>query len=253
MKVELISYTPDALNLLLRTKGTRLSHNDDPAKWSAKKKQEHLDYMRDTIQSSWEFVDYVFSISEVTRAFTHQIVRTRTGSYAQEAMRVIDARDHDVIMPETVAGDLGASAMWDATKKYILGGYGTLIDKGIPAQDARGILPTNISTSICAKFNLRTLSDTGKLRLCTRVQGEYQRVFRDMRKLVVEVHPWADEFIQVHCVALGTCAFPRYGKKECQHYDPRMDLDALKAETKAKFWAKPIQEAAPIAKDGKAM
>lgn len=34
-----------------------------------------------------------------------------------------------------------------------------------------------------------------------------------MRRKVIEVWPWAEEFIQVHCVAHGVCAFPNY--KEC--------------------------------------
>ena len=47
MKVELISYTDDAVNLLLFTKNTRLMNDDDAytqiADWSEEKKQEELD------------------------------------------------------------------------------------------------------------------------------------------------------------------------------------------------------------------
>ena len=43
MNVELLSHTQDALNLLLRTKVTRLKQDDDPAQWSEQKKKEHLD------------------------------------------------------------------------------------------------------------------------------------------------------------------------------------------------------------------
>ena len=85
MKVKLISYTQDALELLLLTKNTRLANDglltlDDIKGWSHDKKMQHIGYMRDTIQSSWEFVDYTFKISGVSRAFTHQLVRTRTAS-----------------------------------------------------------------------------------------------------------------------------------------------------------------------------
>ena len=131
-------------------------------------------------------------------------------------------------------------------------------------------------TKIMVKFNLRTLSETSKLRLCARAQDEYQRVFRLMREAVVAVHPWTDQLLQVHCVAVGTCAFPRWGSKvidaelnsgdllgnpgkdkshyQCPHYDPRMDLTNLKKETKLRFWsAKEIAQANPVAKDGMAM
>lgn len=249
MKVTLLSCTPDAMNLLLRTKNTRLKFSSDPATWSEAQRAEHLSYMRDTIQSSWEMVDYVFQIEGVSRAFTHQLVRTRTGAYAQESQRTIDARDNPVVAPGL--HDLNAVEIWTDAVDAALGAYSKMVDAGVPPQDARGILPTNISTSIVAKFSLRTLSDMAKVRLCTRTQGEYQSVFREMRDLVIAEHPWAKDFINVHCVSVGTCAFPRYGKVECPLYDPRMDLEALRAETAAKFETVRF-EAKPKAAGGKA-
>lgn len=251
MKVELVSHTPDALNLLLKTKNTRLSHDSDPSTWTDAQRAEHLEYMRDTIKSSWEMIDYVFEISGVTRVFTHQLVRTRTGSYAQQAMRVVDARDFDVLLPATVV-EKGVPGLWGEAELHMRHAYGHLIDNGVPAQDARGLLPNNVLTNIMAKFNLRTLHDMAKLRLCTRTQGEYQDVFREMRRLVLEVHPWAEGFMEVHCVATGTCAFPRYGKEECPVYLPEMDNTAVREKAKQIFWAT-RHEAAPVAKDGKAM
>lgn len=253
MKVSLISFTPDALTLLLRTKNTRLTFDSDPDAWSHAKRMEHLEYMRDTIKSSWEFIDYVFQIEGVTRAFTHQLVRTRTGSYAQQAMRVVDAREQPVECPPSIASDPGRREIWDGGVQDVMSVYGTLVDSGAPIQDARGILPTHITTSIMAKFNLRTLHEMAKLRLCTRTQGEYQDVFRAMRELVVAEHPWAAEFIEVHCVATGTCAFPRYGKESCPVYFPALDNDSVREEAARRFWSGERHEAAPVARGGKAM
>jgi thymidylate synthase ThyX len=62
-----------------------------------------LDYISKTIRSSWEFVDYTFQITGVTRAFTHQFVRTRTGSYAQQSQRSVDMSSGiEVRMPNSV-------------------------------------------------------------------------------------------------------------------------------------------------------
>ena len=84
MKVKLVNYTQDAKDLLIFTKNTRLLNVEDAYQeikdWPEDKKQAELDYMLQTIKSSWEFVDYTFEIRDVTRAFTHQFVRTRTGS-----------------------------------------------------------------------------------------------------------------------------------------------------------------------------
>jgi len=249
MKVELISFTPDALTLLLRTKGTRLSHANNPARWADEKRLAHLEYMRDTIQSSWEFVDFVFRIDGVTRAFTHQLVQTRTGSYAQQSMRASDVRFNDVQIPPAVAADGNKMRIWEDVSDAAKTAYAMLIDDGVPVQDARGLLPTAITGDIIAKLNLRTLSDMAKTRLCTRTQGEYQDVFRAMRDAVIAVYPWAANFMEVHCVATGTCAFPRYGKDHCRVYSPLMDNTAVKEEARKVFWAM-RQEACPVAVDG---
>jgi hypothetical protein len=80
-------------------------------------------------------------------------------------------------------------------------------------------------------------------------------VFRAMREEVIKVHPWVSDFkfIEVNCVATGTCAFPRYGKVSCHIYDPRMDLAEVQADTYKRFWLKEKQVAVPVAKDGKTM
>jgi flavin-dependent thymidylate synthase len=249
--VTLLSHTPDALALLLRTKNTRLAHDDEPANWSIEKQLEHLAYMRDTIKSSWEFVDYTFELRNVSRVFTHQLVRTRNGSYAQESQRTIDASGRATYIPDGLSE--AATEEFESFSAHAMDVYTWLQKIGVQNQDARGILPNNILTSIIAKFSLRTLHEMAKVRLCVRTQGEYQDVFRSMRDQVIAIHPWAEDFIQVHCVSEGTCAFPRYGKKECPFYDPRMDLDALKQETAVKFWDGTRHVANPIAKNGRTM
>lgn len=255
MNVKLLDFTQDALSLLLRTKNTRLKFESDPATWTDAQRAEHLSYMRDTIKSSWEFVAYTFEISGVTRAFTHQLVRTRTGVYAQESQRTVDVRDNPVLMPESVLAFERQRSYWQKAQAESVEAYTRMIEQGIPVQDARGILPTNMTTSIVAKFSLRTLHEMAKVRLCTRTQGEYQQVFREMRRLVIEQHPWVAEhrFIEVHCVSEGTCAFPRFGQTSCNFYDPRMNQRVVKEITFQKFWSEAPQVAVPVAKNGKTM
>jgi flavin-dependent thymidylate synthase len=252
MNVELLSYTPDALNLLLRTKGTRLAHTDDPAAWTPEAKQQHLDYMRDTIKSSWEFVDYTFRISEVTRAFTHQLVRTRAGSYAQESQRTVDVRDHQ--WNPLRSGDYTQKAVHDEYMRDAIDAYAAEVDEGIPVQDARELLPTGIHTSIIAKFDLRTLSHMAEVRLCVRTQGEYQEVFRAMKARVVGVHDWAEPFIRVGCALDGICRFPRYTACPIQPltYNARPEHQQAVA-TIAEAAERIRHEATPVARAGKTM
>lgn len=236
MKVTLIDYTRDAMSLLLRTKNTRLTEVSDPDAWDDEKRQAELDYMRDTIKSSWEFVDFTFEIEGVTRAFTHQLVRTRTGSYAQQSMRAADFSAADVVMPGQ-DNNLASLIVWAAAANRVQMAYTDMVALGMSLQDARGILPINVSNNIIAKFNLRTLHEMAKVRLCTRTQGEYQEVFRAMRQAVIDLYPWTSDFLDVHCVATGTCAFPRYGKTSCPVYLPEMDVTETKRKAAAVFWA----------------
>jgi flavin-dependent thymidylate synthase len=198
MKVKLVNYTQNAKDLLLFTKNTRLMNVEDAyeeiANWPEDKKQAELDYMLQTIKSSWEFVDYTFEIRDVTRAFTHQFVRTRTASYAQQSQRTVDMQGFSYTTPKRIEENLKANLIYDYCMKLVNKAYQDL-RAYVPAEDARGILPTNIHTNIVAKFNLRTLHETAKSRLSPRAQGEYQEVFKKMVECIVEVHPWAEPFL----------------------------------------------------------
>lgn len=215
LSVQLIDYTgagsPDparaAANLLVFTKQTRLKmEQDQMARVAAMTDDEieaELTYMANTIPSSWEFVDYTFLINNVTRAFTHQFVRTRTGSYAQQTMRVLDVNGWTYGTGPTIKDDesehkgIGTQAeLYHDTMATLAATYDELIENGIAIEDARGILPTNIHTNIVAKFSLRTLADTARKRASGRTQGEYRAVMNAMLAEVIRVHPWATLFLE---------------------------------------------------------
>jgi len=198
MKVSLISYTPAAAELLIFTKGTRLGVDaarlDEIKAWSTEQKMEELAYMANTIPSSWEFVDYTFAIEGVSRAFTHQFVRNRHGSYAQQSLRVVSVEQgYEFLMPQRLSTTERETV--NAVNRRILDAYAMLLASGVATEDARSILPTNISTNIVAKFNLRTMSELAKSRTGGRTQGEYIEVMGAMCDEVIHVHPWAEQFL----------------------------------------------------------
>jgi len=279
-KVEIIDFNPRALDLLLFTKATRLKGERtmaDIAAWPHEKKLEELAYMRDTIKSSWEFCDYVFLLSNVSRVFTHQFVRTRTmagvddpafgapeanaavASFAQEAQRTIDASGNGYSIPAGAKRPGFYEDVYAVNERTYL----DLLSFGENYQDARSALSNGITTSIVAKISLRVLSDMAQVRLCTRAQGEYQQVFRRMRAEVYKVHPWTRGWIEVYCVNQGTCCFPRYKACPIQQYVFNPDTGEsfggfaavgtrTRDEIKA-IWEETTHEANPVAKDGKTM
>ena len=273
MKVTLIRYTPDALELLVGTKTTRL-RGRRPEEMSKDELYEHFQYMLSTIRSPFDFVDYIFHIENVSKNFTHQLVRTRTGSYQQESSRAVEVTS--VVRPEAFEYPTQPAQIDDWRRDDLArtfddaiasagAYYRELIASGAALGDARAVLPSNMATNIDAKFSLRTLSDMAKTRLCRRTQGEYQTVFRAMVAAVLEVHPWADPLLQVACVADGSCAFPRWGSAkidtirggeptwdyQCDMYRPWMDTTVERENLRKIFWSKGIIESNPVANEGK--
>lgn len=206
MRVTLIDYTGKdseddewyAARQLIYTKNTRLTQGEETRKkidaLDTEDMLKELTYMVSTIRSSWEFCDYTFEIKDVTRAFTHQLVRTRTGSYAQQSQRSINMVDFKFVTPPSINTE-DRKSVWLETMAAIREGYAQLQALDVPSEDCRGLLPTNVCTNIIAKFNLRSLSDLVGKRLNPRAQGEYTEVIRAMVKEVEVVHPWAMIFL----------------------------------------------------------
>ncbi len=200
MKVTLLDYTRNAEDLLIFTKSTRLTLSpglmDAIAAWPPERKAEELKYIANTIRSSHEFVSYTFLIEGVSRAFTHQFVRTRQASYAQQSTRVVDMSRFDFVMPERIAANPRAKELVEILNTFTARTYREMVEElDIPAEDARSILPTNVSTNITAKHNLRTFADLATSRSGGRTQDEYRTVINAMVDAVLAVHPWAKDFI----------------------------------------------------------
>jgi len=209
MKVDLIDYTGAgredpakyAAGILIFTKSTRLEMQPDLFAeimfWPEQKVLEELRYMANTIPSSWEFVDYTFLIRDVSRAFTHQFVRSRQFSFAQQTMRVLNVEGWDYLSGPSIDNrklktgeDLTIRDSYDGAMAVIADTYDELIEAGAEIEDARGILPTNILTNIVAKCNMRTFVELVRKRSSPRTQDEYRKVLDAMQIEVMGVHPW---------------------------------------------------------------
>jgi len=220
MRVSLIEFTSNAAELLIFSKRTRLHMSADSYReifsMSEEDKQKELSYIFNTIGSSWEFVDYTFMINDVSRAFTHQLVRHRAGvSFAQQSQRTVDMSGFNYHS----SGATEKSEIYHQEMNRIRLAYNEMIDQGIPPEDARGILPTNVLTNILMKINLRALSDMLKVRLCYRSQGEFRSVAEELRRKVVEVHPWTGNILAPTCKRFGYCQFPNF--TDCPRKQPQ--------------------------------
>lgn len=73
---------------------------------------------------------------------------------------------------------------WDNCVERISVGYNDLVNSGMPAEDARGLAPTNVLTTINYNTSLRGLSEHAGLRLCTQAQFEWRLVWAKMLQAI---------------------------------------------------------------------
>lgn len=203
MNVRLLSWTPNADSVLILTKNTRLQPStellDDivhrRGKWTDEYVAEQLRYIANTIPSSWGFVNYIFLVSGVSRAYTHQQVRTAFIVFAQQSLRVVDGGEYDYVFTDRNLESPEAMRLINECNDKIKATYRALIAIGQPVEDARGVLPTNIATALTMNVNLRTLAETVQSRSGGRTQSEYQKIITACAAEVIRVHPWAELFL----------------------------------------------------------
>lgn len=208
MRVTLINFTDDARHLLMFTKQTRLNMSpdlmDEIRNWSEERKTEELAYMAKTIPSSWEFVDMTFLVSGISRACAQQMTRTRNASFAMQSQRVADVSEMEVHVPERIQNNNVKLVKYQAAVNMAVGRYKEMLEDGFSPEDARGVLPMNITCNLVAKYNLRAFVDLMKTRTSLRAQGEYAEVARAMKDCVLTVWPWSKPFFEdKHAAAIG--------------------------------------------------
>ena len=149
--------------------------DDDRRHYFEQIKKTHL-------KAPFEAVSLHFMIDGVTRSFTHQMVRQRTAGFAQESLpfAVKDTIDEEVALPPSLRSlkdDDPRVVLWRTAVNKTDDVYHALVDSGVPAEDARGLLPHNITTRLNYVTNLRNLQDHAGMRLCTQAQFEWRTVW----------------------------------------------------------------------------
>jgi len=191
-QVYLISATPDPLGNLAA--GFRMFRgdpvydigeiSDDERRWA------WGESMKSHLKSPWEMIDFLFMLENVTRAFTHQLVRQRTAAYAQESLRFAVKRGmvEEAAIPPSIGGNEQAEGIFMKALADANNAYQGLIDAGIPAEDARALLPHATTTRVLYKTNFRGLMEHAGNRLCTQAQFEWRAVFMGIMKAIKGYH-----------------------------------------------------------------
>jgi len=98
---------------------------------------------------------------------------------------------------------------WFTHLHEVEGFYNYLIANGVPAEDARGVLPHVTTTRLHYHTNLRNLSEHAGNRLCTQAQFVWRDVFTQIRDFVIEKEPLLAELdlFKPVCYQMGKCPF----------------------------------------------
>jgi thymidylate synthase (FAD) len=152
-----------------------------------------------------EHASFTFGIEGISRVTTHQLVRHRIASFSQQSQRYVSHKDKfDVIVPPTIAANKELSERFAALIDEIHLLYGEMVDNGIPAEDARYVLPNAAETKILVTMNARELFHFFRLRCCERAQWEIRAMAVAMLKLVKDVAPVIFENAGPSCLE-GPC------------------------------------------------
>ncbi len=151
--------------------------------------------------SPLEQVVFWFGISNVSRSLSHQFVRHRIGiSFEQQSQRYVKFKQEKLafVMPESWerAGlKEEFEGLLDKTSEL----YARALKRGIPAEDARFVLPNAAPTNFHVMVNFAEMLHICDLRLCVRAQWEIRRMVALMRAEIKRVLPELAIFLQPKC------------------------------------------------------
>lgn len=124
-----------------------------------------------------EHASFTFAVEGISRACSHQLVRHRLASYSQQSQRYVKYKEAlSYVTPAKI------KAKPEITKKYsrligqIKALYDEMLAEGIPAEDARYILPNATETKIVITMNARELLHFFELRRSKHAQWEIRQL-----------------------------------------------------------------------------
>ena len=139
-------------------------------------------------ESVLEHAVFTFEVDEVSRVLLAQITRHRLASYSVQSQRYCGADAGSIVIPDSMCREDAVDALVDY-KRAVEALYDEMVADGIPAEDARYILPQGITTTLMMTANARELRHFFSLRCCTRAQWEIRQLADEMLKLCKQVAP----------------------------------------------------------------
>lgn len=210
LKVKLIAHTPDADKVVAAAAKLCYSAADVDTLMdglTADKVEAMCQKLADLgHESPIEHASYTFAVEGVSRALLAQLTRHRIASYSVQSQRYVDKSAFDYIVPPSIAANDKCMKMYDRCMDILNLYYSYFTSAGIPAEDARFVLPNACDTRIIFTMNARSLHNFFKLRCCNRAQWEIRAMADEMLKLCREVSPVLFRNAGPSCAVTGKCS-----------------------------------------------
>ncbi len=231
-KVSLLTHTPNPLAVMYTA--CRQCYNPGYASdmWEEIEKgiitsEKQASFIKNIVnsghESPLEHVSFTFSLENVSRALTHQLVRHRIASFSQQSQRYVDAKNVSYIIPPAIEKNPKALVRYNECMQHISNAYAEIQElllednpnKSKANEDARFVLPQASASNIVVTFNVRSLFNFFHHRCCTRAQWEIRDVAKQMLKLCKEVLPEVFDDAGAKCEKTKKCP---EGKFCCGRY-----------------------------------
>ena len=169
--------------------------------------------------STLEGITFNFAVEGVSRALLAQLTRHRAGfSFSVQSQRYVKfgsgdrSEGFDYVVPDSIVNgdtyrvrecingevdEFKSKEIFDEVVEYLQRAYDDLRDVGIPAEDARSILPNASATNLVMTVNLRALLDFyAKRKVGRGAQSEITQLAERLREEVISVEPWVNQFFE---------------------------------------------------------
>lgn len=211
MKVELLAFTPDPEKIAAVSARSCRSVKSAKELFETEDEEKLLKVLRTCVElghtSVLEHAVFTFSISGVSRACTHELVRHRIASYSQQSQRAVKVENYVYIVPPSIREKPEAMAVYQEAMAKVKDAYSKLVEMGIPLEDARYVLTNATPTNIVVTMNARALLNFFELRCCLKAQWEIRELANEMLRLVKRAAPRIFEKAGPPCVSRKTCPY----------------------------------------------
>lgn len=191
MKVEMVKYTLDPELAIARAGG--ISHENSIDNYE-EAKDLVAKFKKWGHETPFEFADATFYIEGISRTCLAQLTRHRLASFLVKSQRYVDHSQSEMVIPGSVekwaSKTKGNQDRLDIFKEQYYQFYDTLIENGVPKEDARFFLPEGTKTSLYMKANFREYMHIIELRGGDHgAQWEIKKVANKIKEQLHEIAP----------------------------------------------------------------